>query len=139
MHVTIKLFAGLRERAGWSTRELELADGARIGDVWAELDLGVQPKGLLYALNKGYADKSTQLSDGDELALIPPVSGGSLRLSEEPLSLDAVVEEVRRDEAGAIATFVGTTRIESRGRSVQWPATARPVQCVHSAVTSCCV
>ena len=120
MHVTIKLFAGLRERAGWSTRELELADGARIGDVWAELDLGLQPKGLLYALNKGYADKSTQLSDGDELALIPPVSGGSFRLSEEPLSLDAVVEEVRRDEAGAIATFVGTTRIESRGRSVQW-------------------
>ena len=120
MHVTIKLFAGLRERAGWSTRELELADGARIGDVWAELDLGLQPKGLLYALNKGYADKSTELSDADELALIPPVSGGSFRLSEEPLSLDAVVEEVRRDEAGAIATFVGTTRIESRGRSVQW-------------------
>ena len=120
MHVTIKLFAGLRERAGWSTRELELADGARIGDVWAELDLGAQPKGLLYALNKGYADKSTELSDADELALIPPVSGGSFRLSEEPLSLDAVVEEVRRDEAGAIATFVGTTRIESRGRSVQW-------------------
>ena len=120
MHVTIKLFAGLRERAGWSTRELELADGARIGDVWAELDLGLQPKGLLYALNKGYADKSTELSDADELALIPPVSGGSFRLSEEPLSLDAVVEEVRRDKAGAIATFVGTTRIESRGRSVQW-------------------
>ena len=120
MHVTIKLFAGLRERAGWSTRELELADGARIGDVWAELDLGAQPKGLLYALNKGYADKSTELSDADELALIPPVSGGSFRLSEEPLSLDAVVEEVRRDKAGAIATFVGTTRIESRGRSVQW-------------------
>jgi len=120
VHVTIKLFAGLRERAGWSTRELELADGARIGDVWAELDLGLQPKGLLYALNKGYADKSTELSDADELALIPPVSGGSFRLSEEPLSLDAVVEEVRRDKAGAIATFVGTTRIESRGRSVQW-------------------
>ena len=120
MLVTIKVFAGLRERAGWSQRELELADGARIADVWAELDLGAQPKGLLYALNKGYADKSTELSDGDELALIPPVSGGSFRLSEEPLSLDAVVAEVRRDEAGAIATFVGTTRTESRGRRVQW-------------------
>ena len=120
MRVTIKVFAGLRERAGWSQRELEFADGARIADVWAELDLGAQPKGLLYALNKGYADKSTELSDGDELALIPPVSGGSFRLSEEPLSLDAVVEEVRRDEAGAIATFVGTTRTESRGRQVKW-------------------
>ena len=118
--VTIKLFAGLRERAGWSRRELDLPDGARIADVWRELELGAQPRGLLYALNKGYADKSTELAEGDELALIPPVSGGSFRLSEEPLSLDAVVEEVRTDEAGAIATFVGTTRIESRGRRVQF-------------------
>ncbi|HEX6699655.1 MAG TPA: molybdenum cofactor biosynthesis protein MoaE [Gaiellaceae bacterium] len=120
MLVTIKLFAGLRERAGWSHRELELPDGARIGDVWGQLDLGTQPRGLLYALNKGYADRSTTLSEGDELALIPPVSGGSFRLSEEALSLDAVVDEVRTEEAGAIATFVGTTRIESRGRRVRW-------------------
>ena len=120
MLVTIKLFAGLRERAGWSERKLELPDGARIADVWRELELGAQPRGLLYALNKGYADKSTELGEGDELALIPPVSGGSFRLSEEPLSLDAAVEEVRTDEAGAIATFVGTTRIESRGRRVQF-------------------
>src|SRR5207247_497193 len=95
-------------------------EGARIADVWRQLELGAQPRGLLYALNKGYADRSTTLSDGDEVALIPPVSGGSFRLSEEPLSLDAVVEEVRRDEAGAIATFVGTTRIASRGRRVRW-------------------
>jgi MoaE-MoaD fusion protein len=120
VQVTIKLFAGLRERAGWSQRELELPDGARIADVWKALELGAQPRGLLYALNKGYADRSTALSDGDELALIPPVSGGSFRLSEQPLSLDAAVEEVRTDEAVAVATFVGTTRIESRGRRVRW-------------------
>jgi len=120
MIVTVKLFAGLRERAGWATRELELPDGATIKDVWAELDLGAQPKGLLYALNKGYADRSTGLSDGDELALIPPVSGGAFRLSAQPLSLDAAVAEVADDRAGAIATFSGTTRIESRGRAVQW-------------------
>ena len=48
------------------------------------------------------------------------MSGGSFRLSKEPLSLDAAVEEVRRDEAGAIATFVGTVRVESRGRRVRW-------------------
>jgi MoaE-MoaD fusion protein len=117
MAVTVRLFAGLRERAGWSRREL---DGvARVADVWAQLGLGDEPAGLLYAVNKEYAARDRELADGDEVALIPPVSGGSFRLSEEPLSLDAVVEEVRSDEAGAIATFVGTTRVRSRGRTVE--------------------
>ena len=120
MKVTIRLFAGLRERAGWSARELDLPDGAKLKDVWAELELGEQPRGIHYALNKGYADKSAALSEGDEVALIPPVSGGDFRLSEEPLSLDAVVAEVAGERAGAIATFTGTTRIESRGRTVRW-------------------
>jgi molybdopterin synthase catalytic subunit len=120
MKVTIRLFAGLRERAGWSARELELPDGAKVKDVWAELELGEQPRGIHYALNKGYADKSATLAEGDEVALIPPVSGGDFRLSEEPLSLDAVVAEVADERAGAIATFTGTTRIESRGRTVRW-------------------
>ena len=113
----MRLFAGLRERAGWSEREL---DGvARVGDVWAALGLGPEPDGLLYAVNKEYARRERELADGDEVALIPPVSGGSFRLSGEPLSLDAVVDEVRSDRAGAIATFVGTTRVESRGRTVE--------------------
>ena len=120
MKVTVKLFAGLRERAGWSRRELELPDGAKLKDVWPELELGEQPRGIHYALNKGYADKSAVLSEGDEVALIPPVSGGDFRLSEEPLSLEAVVEEVADERAGAIATFTGTTRTESRGRAVRW-------------------
>ena len=51
--------------------------------------------------------------------MIPPVSGGSFRLSGEPLLLDAAVSEVGDDRAGAIATFIGTTRIESRGRTVE--------------------
>jgi MoaE-MoaD fusion protein len=117
MRVNVRLFAGLRERAGWSEREL--ADVARVADVWAALRLGAEPDGLLYAVNKEYAPPDRELADGDEVALIPPVSGGSFRLSAEPLSLDAVVDEVRSDRAGAIATFVGTTRVESRGRTVQ--------------------
>jgi MoaE-MoaD fusion protein len=117
VRITVKLFAGLRERAGWSQRELE--DVVRVADVWRALDLGDEPPGLLYAVNKEYADRDRELTDGDEVALIPPVSGGSFRLSEEPLSLDAVVDEVRSDEAGAIATFVGTTRVHSRGRTVE--------------------
>lgn len=118
MRVTVKLFAGLRERAGWSQRELQ--DVARLADVWPALALGDEPPGLLYAVNKEYADFDRALADGDEIGIIPPVSGGSFRLSADRLSLDAVVGEVAREEAGAIATFTGTTRVESRGRTVQY-------------------
>ena len=116
MTVRVRLFAALRERAGWSEREL---DGvARVADVWPALGLGDEPPGLLYAVNREYAPPERELADGDEVALIPPVSGGGFRLSDAPLSLDAAVEEVRSDEAGAIATFIGTTRVHSRGRRV---------------------
>ncbi len=111
------MFAGLRERAGWSEREF---DGVtRVEDVWPALSLGPEPGGLLYAVNKEYAQRDRELAEGDEVAVIPPVSGGSFRLTAEPLSLVAVVDEVRSERAGAIATFVGTTRSESRGRTVQ--------------------
>lgn len=118
MRVGVKLFAALREQAGARERELELADGARVGDVWAALGLGDEPAGLVYAVNKAYAGRDAQLADGDEVALIPPVSGGAFLLSEAPLSVDGVVREVASDGAGAIATFVGTTRARSRGRDV---------------------
>jgi molybdopterin synthase catalytic subunit/molybdopterin converting factor small subunit len=114
--VRVRLFAGLRERAGWSERQLDKVD--LVSDVWPALDLGDEPEGLLYAVNKEYAARDRPLVDGDEVALIPPVSGGAFRLRTEPLSLDAVVDEVRSDEAGAIATFTGTTRVQSRGRTV---------------------
>jgi molybdopterin synthase catalytic subunit len=117
MRVKVRLFAGLRERAGWSERELEGV--TRVDDVWPVLGLGAEPDGLLYAVNKEYVKREHELAEGDEVAVIPPVSGGSFRLSAEPLSLDAVVAEVRDERAGAIATFVGTTRIESRGRTVE--------------------
>jgi molybdopterin synthase catalytic subunit len=116
--IRVRLFAGLREQAGWSEKELDGLE--RVGDVWGALDLGAEPPGLLYAVNREYADRDRPLDDGDEIALIPPVSGGSFRLSEDPLSLDAAVDEVADTRAGAIATFIGTTRIDSRGRTVQY-------------------
>ncbi len=114
--VRVRLFAGLRERAGWSEREV---DAATVADIWGALDLGDEPRGLLYAVNKAYAERDQPLADGDEVALIPPVSGGAFLLSDQPLSLDRVVDEVRDERAGAIATFTGTTRIQSRGRTVE--------------------
>jgi MoaE-MoaD fusion protein len=114
----VKLFAALRERAGTGERALELAKGARTADVWPALGLGEEPAGLLYAVNREYAERDRALADGDEVALIPPVSGGAFVVTEEPLSLEAVVAEVEDESAGAVATFTGTVRRESRGRNV---------------------
>ena len=115
MHVTVKLFAGLRERAGWSEREV---DAETLADVWPALELGDEPAGLLYAVNLEYAEKDRALVDGDVVAVIPPVSGGAFRLVDRPLDLGAVVAEVEDERAGAIATFQGTVRRQSRGRQV---------------------
>ena len=112
------MFAALREQAGIRVRDLDLPAGATVADVWPQLELGEEPAGLLYALNREYVQRAAVLTDGDEVALCPPVSGGTFKLSEVPLSLDEAVREVASDDAGAIATFVGTTRAHSRGREV---------------------
>jgi molybdopterin synthase catalytic subunit len=116
--VHVRLFAALREQAGSSRLEIELPEGAAVGDVWRELPLGDEPSGILFAVNRAYAERSSALAEGDEVAIIPPVSGGGFRLSETQLSVDAAVSEVRADDAGAIATFIGTTRRRSRDRDV---------------------
>jgi molybdopterin synthase catalytic subunit len=127
--VRVRLFAALREQAGFSERELEFPAGARAADVWSALPgLGSEPPGLLYALNREYVAPERELSDGDELALIPPVSGGdhpahpppygATGLTPDPIDLAAVVAEVADEEAGAVATFLGTARVHSRGRVV---------------------
>ena len=118
----MRLFAGLRELAGAGRRELELADGAAVKDVWAALGLpGGEPEGLLYAVNREYAPAGRTLADGDEVGLIPPVSGGAddVRVTDQPLSLETVVDAVSADDAGAVATFTGTVRRSSRGRTVE--------------------
>ena len=116
MRVRVRLFAGLRERAGWSEREVEA--GPTVGDVWRALGLGDEPAGLLYAVNREYAEREQRLAEGDEVALIPPVSGGTFRLVDGPIDVAAVAREVEDERAGAIATFQGTVRRQSRGRQV---------------------
>jgi molybdopterin synthase catalytic subunit/molybdopterin converting factor small subunit len=116
VRVTIRLFAGLRERAG--TGKLELDGVATVADVWPALALGDEPAGLLYAVNRAYSERTQQLRDGDEVALIPPVSGGDFLISAEPLDVGAAIAEVEDDEAGAVASFVGTVRRHSRDRTV---------------------
>jgi molybdopterin synthase catalytic subunit len=118
MRVRVRLFAGLRERAGVGERELELPAGARVADVWSALGLGDEPAGLLYAANQAYVPRERQLADGDEVALIPPVSGGAFRLTDAPIDVAAVLAEAADERAGAVATFLGTVRERSRGRDV---------------------
>ena len=116
MRVTVRLFAGLRERAGQS--RLELEDVARVEDVWGRLGLGDEPAGLVYALNREYVDRERELRDGDEVALIPPVSGGAFRILAGPLDVAAAIREAEHEDAGAVASFVGTVRRRSRDRVV---------------------
>ena len=59
------------------------------------------------------------IQEGDEVAFIPPVSGGSFRVTDEEIRLQELIDEVRDEEAGAIVTFLGTVRRHSRGRAVQ--------------------
>jgi MoaE-MoaD fusion protein len=116
MEVTVRLFAILRERAGKPELTLELPDGARVGDALAELHGLAEGLPLVMAVNRQYADEQRVLDPGDELALIPPVSGGEaraapwVRVGSEPLSLDALAERVRDPRAGAVVTFQGVTR-----------------------------
>jgi molybdopterin synthase catalytic subunit len=108
MKVTVRLFAGLRERAGHDRLELELPEGARVADALAEVQHLAPGTPLVLAVNREYAEPDTALAADDELAVVPPVSGGAIL--EEPLSLDAVAERVRDPRAGAVVTFSGTTR-----------------------------
>jgi len=115
MVVRIRLFAGLRERAGRGELELELPDGALVADALAAVDDLASGVPLVMAVNREYASPQDRLSAGDELALIPPVSGGAataphVAVRDEPLSLDGLVAAVRDPRAGAVVSFSGVTR-----------------------------
>jgi len=115
MHVRIRLFAMLRERAGTQQLELELPEGARVQDALDQLRALTDGVRVVMAVNQEYADADAPLHSGDEVALIPPVSGGSVstvhaRVTDEPLALDPLVELVRDPRAGAVVTFLGVTR-----------------------------
>ena len=125
MNIHVRLFAALRERVGTSHLDLELPEGAQVADVWPALGLGgAEPSSLAFALNRAYADREDVLSDGDEVALIPPVSGGMeypvAELTVEPIDLGRLIARVADPGAGAIATFLGTVRNVARGREVLW-------------------
>jgi molybdopterin converting factor subunit 1 len=114
MQVTVRLFAQLRERAGAKELSVELPDGARVQDAIDSLGELAEGLPVVMAVNREYADGDARLAQGDELALIPPVSGGSggpwARVTEDALGAEALIEHVRDPRAGAVIVFEGVTR-----------------------------
>ena len=111
----MRLFAGLRERAGSDVVELDLPDGALVADALERLGDVADGVPVVMAVNHEYAGADVSLHQGDEVALIPPVSGGSVgslhvRVTDEPLALEPLLERVRDPSAGAVVTFQGVTR-----------------------------
>ncbi|HEY1516172.1 MAG TPA: molybdopterin converting factor subunit 1 [Solirubrobacteraceae bacterium] len=115
MQVRVRLFAALRERAGTAELELELPDGALVADALERMRALTDGVPVVMAVNQEYAEASSTLHGGDEVALIPPISGGAVgalhaRLTTEPLALDPLLELVRDPRAGAVVSFLGVTR-----------------------------
>jgi len=111
--ITVRLFAGLRERAGRDRVQVELPDGAVVADLLAAMELA--PRSCVVAINREYADERARVRSGDEVALVPPVSGGtgvvrSVRVTGEPLDVAAVAAAVRDPSAGGVVLFEGVTR-----------------------------
>lgn len=131
MVLQVRLFAVLRERAGRDSLEVELDEGATVADALRALAEASEALGealeampVVMAVNRSYVGEGATLAAGDELALIPPVSGGAcpsdsdgedrqrphIRVTAEPLSADRLNRQVATDHTGAIVTFQGTTR-----------------------------
>lgn len=123
MHVKVRLFAMLRQQAGWRERDIELPDAATVADAWTLIAkeapaIAPQRDHVRFALNREYATADQPLSDGDELAFIPPVAGGAdsylrLAITPDPIS-DELLADLRHEVAstsdGAYVMFLGQTR-----------------------------
>ncbi len=154
MHLRVLLFAGLRERLRRDDIDLELPAGARAADVLAAL-AAVSPglSGSLsvcrVAVNHEFVAADHPVAEGDEVAIIPPVSGGHdgeppsprVLLSDAPLSLERTVAAVAHAGAGGIDVFIGNVRAHSRGRTIDHleyeaygPMALRTMQAIAAAI-----
>ena len=135
--ITIKLFATLRERAGASELSREFPDGATVAEMWQRLAeefpaLKGHRDSVGFAVNQEYVQDDYRPRPGDEVAFIPPVSGGAggsrepshpkwmgpIAIGRAPIDVVALERAVADPHAGAIVTFAGTTRADNAGRNV---------------------
>ncbi len=144
VRVTVRLFASVRERARASQIAVSLHAGATVADVLVAASKAVPgewrlPSKLMVAVNGEYAEMTASLRDGDEVALIPPVSGGAekvarlagkrrgrapefaaIQITDQPLDAALLIDYVRADKDGAVVTFYGVTRDHNDGRRVKY-------------------
>jgi molybdopterin synthase catalytic subunit len=127
--VRVRLFASLRELTG--TSELELVAPTSVESCWTQLcelypGLEAWRNSVRPALNLAYTSWGAQVAPGDELAFLPPVSGGAsstsaptqVRVGPEPIDIEELTASIQRHGIGAIATFVGLVRDPDQGRPV---------------------
>ena len=126
--VRVRFFAGHRDIVGRAEQAFPLAVGTTVGMLWSHL-VGVYPRlagytgRILFAVNQQYADAFTPLGDGDEVAFIPPVSGGTptglepFRITTTPLDPAPLVAYVQTPADGAVVTFAGVVRNQFDGRA----------------------
>jgi len=127
MHVTVKLFARFKEAAGTGKLTTELPDNATAGDLVESLrekfdGLTLTAEQTILSVNQEFAAADAILQDGDEVAIFPPVSGGTdnakFALTYEPISVDDASKMVTRARTGAVVAFVGVVRNVSEGKAV---------------------
>ena len=128
MQVRVRYFAGMREALGRSEETREVAPASTAGALFDAVAkdhprLAAMKRATMLMVNQEYVDANHPLADGDEVAFIPPVSGGSdaaglFKVTTKPLDARAVEAAVADPGAGAIVTFTGTVRDHARGRSV---------------------
>ncbi len=129
--IIVKLFATLKEKAGKNEISVAFTGGTveellnRISGEYPVLEEVLSCRGILISVNQEFVKPDARIKDGDEVALMPPFSGGNrkaggVRIQQEPFSLDREIEVLKRSSAtiGAIVTFLGTTRDLSKGKQV---------------------
>src|SRR5262245_38814740 len=130
INVTVLLFGQAREWAGDSTVHLELSTAASVADAFATLKLRHEKlaeieRSLLFAVNEEYSPADRLLADGDQLAVLPPVSGGSelsaerrdiFEITREPIDIAGLRARLLEGDSGAVVIFDGVARNNTKGR-----------------------
>jgi molybdopterin synthase catalytic subunit len=130
MEITVRLFALHRDIVGASELRLDIAPEMTAGGLWEQLittypRLAGSTRSLMYAVNQDYADPGTELHGGDEVAFIPPVSGGSdgpfkpFVITDQPIHSEPLTTWVWTSADGAVVLFAGIARDNSEGKPTE--------------------